>query len=50
MAHRHPARAESTDQVKSHLDEGLKSCSKLLASYREVFAQDRRLFRTGWKS
>ena len=49
MAERDPARAESTDEVKSHLDEGIKSCAKLIASYRQVFAHDRRLFRKGWK-
>ena len=39
MADRDLARAQSTDEIKSHLDEGLKSCTKLLASYRQAFSR-----------
>lgn len=49
MADRDPARAVSTDEVKSHLDEGLKSCTKLLASYREALTRDRSATRNKWK-
>ena len=49
MADRDPPREESTDEVKSHLAEGLESCTKLLASYRDVFTHDERLTRKRWK-
>jgi hypothetical protein len=49
MADPEPARAHSTDEVKSHLDKGLKSCTKLLASYREALTRERHPIRDGWK-
>jgi hypothetical protein len=49
MADREPARPGSTDEVKSHLDEGLKSCTKLLASYREALTRERHPIWDGWK-
>jgi hypothetical protein len=49
MANRDPARAESTDEVKWHLNEGLKSCTKLLASYREAFSRQRQV-KNQWKA
>jgi hypothetical protein len=49
MADPEPARAQSTDEVKSHLDEGLKSCTKLLASYREALTRKRHPTGDGWK-
>jgi len=53
MADRDVARPESTDEVQSNLDEGLKSCAKLLASYREALTTDRppqeKPDKDGWK-
>ena len=42
-------RSKSTDDVRSDLSAGLKSCTKLLASYREVFSHERRQSTKGWK-
>ena len=49
MTDRDPARVQSTEDVKSDLSKGLKSCTKLLASYRDVFTHDGRLKMSGWK-
>ena len=49
MADRDRARPKSTDEVQLNLDDGLKSCAKLLASYREALSGERRIRGNGWK-
>ena len=48
MADRDRAPAQSTDEVQSNLDQGLKSCTKLLASYRKALNRQQRVT-NGWK-
>jgi hypothetical protein len=49
MADRKVSREQSSDEVKSHLSEGLKSCTKLVDSYRQLLKKELRPLWKGWK-